>query len=72
MRSNIKQNTDYKIEVNENADPKAYHVVELIYTILYLLAGISLLIGVFKTKPAFVFPVLILVRLVLVGAWIWK
>jgi hypothetical protein len=59
-----------KIEVNENADPKAYHVVELIYSILYLLAGISLLIGAFKTKPALVLPVLVLIPLVLVGEWI--
>ena len=59
-----------KIEINENADPKAYNVVELIYGILQLFAGICLLIGVFKTKPAFVLPVLILIPVVLVGEWI--
>ena len=59
-----------KIEINENADPKAYNVVELIYGILQLFAGISLLIGAFKTKPAFVLPVLILIPVVLVGEWI--
>ena len=59
-----------KIEVNENADPKAYNVVELIYGILQLFAGISLLIGAFKTKLAFVLPVLILIPVVLVGEWI--
>ena len=59
-----------KIEINENADPKAYNVVEFISCILHLLAGICLLIGVFKTKPGFVFPVLVLIPMVLVGDWI--
>jgi hypothetical protein len=59
-----------KVEINKNADPKVYHVVELISCILHLLAGLSLLIGVFKTKPAFVFPVFGLIPVVLVGDWI--
>ena len=51
-------------------DSRIPSLLQLLLGILQLLIGISLLVGVFKNKPEFMIPILIMIRGIVAGKWI--
>ena len=70
-----KQTENYFIKIN-NLDDFNYidliipSLLQLLLGVLQLLIGISLLVGVFKNKPEFMLPILIMIPVIVAVKWI--
>ena len=60
----------YFTEISDISDPFAFYVVLLILGILELFLGTSLVIGVYKTRPVLVLPIVFLIPVIVVVEWI--